>query len=261
MIAKRRVAEAALKKSESRLSEAQHIGHIGNWEYDVLKDRLWWSDEVYAIFGLNLHNVTLSIHTFLESVYPDDRKNLEKEMKSGKPDRTDYRIVRPDGDIRFIHEEVRMEKDADGHPLMAWGTAQDITDRKRTEKEIHEARKRAETEKAKSEAIIAGMGDGISIQDTDYKVIYQNKVHNDWLGDHNGEYCYRAYEKHETICKGCPVKLSFKDGRIHTAERSAQTRDGLSYFEITASPLRDPAGNIIAGIEVVRNITERKKAE
>jgi PAS domain S-box-containing protein len=105
------------------------------------------------------------------------------------------------------------------------------------------------------------IGDGISIQDTDYKILYQNIKHKLFVGDHIGEYCYKAYEKKGHICEGCPMKMTFKDGLPHTEERTAPTDREILHVEITASPLRDKTGKIIAGIEVVRDITERKKAE
>jgi PAS domain S-box-containing protein len=116
-------------------------------------------------------------------------------------------------------------------------------------------------EKAKSEAIIAAIGDGISIQDTDYKIIYQNQTYKNLIGDHVGEYCYKAYEKRDTVCEECPVTMSFADEKIHTVERVGMTDKGAVHVEVTASPLRDAGGKIIAGIEVVRNITERKRME
>ncbi|MHC4271637.1 MAG: PAS domain-containing protein [Planctomycetota bacterium] len=105
------------------------------------------------------------------------------------------------------------------------------------------------------------IGDGISIQDTDFMILYQNKTHINTLGDHVGEKCYKAYERKENVCEGCPVAMVFEDGEVHTTERSTPTDRGLIYVEITASPLRDPTREIIAGIEVVRDITERKKTE
>jgi PAS domain S-box-containing protein len=109
--------------------------------------------------------------------------------------------------------------------------------------------------------VFEAIGDGISIQDTNYKVLYQNKVHINLVGSHVGEYCYNAYEKREDRCKGCPLADTFKDGEIHTKERSAPTDKGTLYVEITTSAIKVPTGEIIAGIEVVRDITERKKIE
>ena len=109
--------------------------------------------------------------------------------------------------------------------------------------------------------IFEAIGDGVSIQDTDFKILYQNKVHIGLVGEHGGEYCYEAYEKRGNICKGCPVAKSFKDGKIHKAERTAPKDNGTLYVDITASPLMDSTGKVIAGLEIVRDITERKKAE
>ena len=111
------------------------------------------------------------------------------------------------------------------------------------------------------ESVIEEMGDGISIQDTNFKVLYQNGVHKGFIGEHTGEYCYKAYEKKENICDGCPVAMSFEDNKVHTAERVVTINDELKYFEITSSTLKDPDGNIIGAIENVRDITERRKVE
>ncbi len=139
--------------------------------------------------------------------------------------------------------------------------ATDITERKQADKVLYETMIKLEDEKAKSQAIIAAIGDGISIQATDFMVLYQNQIHKDSIGEHIGEYCYMAYEERNHVCEGCPVDQSFKDGNIHAAERTIITDKGLRHFEITASPLKDSTGKIIAGIEVVRDITERKKHE
>ncbi len=121
------------------------------------------------------------------------------------------------------------------------------------------ALEKAEAETARTEAIIAAIGDGINIQDTDYKILYQNQIHKGFVGDHIGEYCYKAYELRDDICEGCPVAMSFKDGKIHTVERSNPTR--TLHVEVTTSPLRDATGKIIAGIEIARDITKRKQAQ
>ncbi|NJD52143.1 MAG: PAS domain S-box protein [Candidatus Methanoperedens sp.] len=116
-------------------------------------------------------------------------------------------------------------------------------------------------EKAKTESIIAALGDAISIQDTDFKVLYQNKIHQDVTGDQKGKYCYREYEHKGHICEGCPVNMTFMDGKIHIEERSV-IKDGQKlFYEITSSPLKDSTDNIIAGIEIARDITKRKQTE
>ena len=116
-------------------------------------------------------------------------------------------------------------------------------------------------EKARTDAIIAAIGDGISVQDTNFRILLQNQFQKDMLGEHVGEFCYKAYQNRDTVCEGCHLAMSFKDGRVHKKEQSRSTDQGRRYYEITSSPLKDSAGRIIAGIEAVRDITERKKTE
>ena len=131
----------------------------------------------------------------------------------------------------------------------------------RIEKVMRMAIEMSNEEKAKTDAIIAAIGDGISIQDRDFRVLYQNEVHKNLMGDRKGEYCYKAYANNAHVCPGCPVAGSFVDGRIHVLEKTGGREGGDFCVEIKASPLRDSDGKIVAGIEVVRDITERKKAE
>ncbi len=131
----------------------------------------------------------------------------------------------------------------------------------RTDKKLQSAVLKAQEEEAKTKAIIAGIGDGVILQDTGYKIIYENQIQKNLVGDHVGELCYRAYEGRDSICESCPVEMSFRDGKIHKVERSIATEKGTMHFELTSSPLRDPAGKIIAAVKVVRDITERKLTE
>jgi PAS domain S-box-containing protein len=112
-----------------------------------------------------------------------------------------------------------------------------------------------------SASVLEAIADSVTIQDTDLRIIYQNKVSKNIFGDRIGEYCYRAYHKNDRICKQCALVESFKDGKIHTIERTGKNEKGALHFEVTAAPLRNAAGAIIAGIEIGRNITERKEVE
>ena len=138
---------------------------------------------------------------------------------------------------------------------------QEISERKAAEDGLRKAVKTAKEEKAKSEAIIAALGDGIVIQDKDYRITYQNRLHKELIGDRLGELCYKAYQSDDGVCNQCPVSLSFGDGMIHKAEKTVTTDKGILHIEITASPLQNASGEIIAGIEVVRDVTARKKME
>lgn len=104
--------------------------------------------------------------------------------------------------------------------------------------------------------VLEAIGDGVSIQDRKYRILYENQAHRSLMGLHVGEYCYKAYQGNRGVCKGCPVAVAFRDGNVHTVQRELKTDSVTKYVEITASPLKDAEGNIIAGIEIVRDITE-----
>lgn len=118
-----------------------------------------------------------------------------------------------------------------------------------------------ETEKAKERSILDAVGDAISIQDRDFRILYQNRLHKELQGSHAGEFCYKAYRNKDQVCEGCHTASAMEDGKIRKAERTKTTGNSTRYYEITAAPLADFSGKIIAGIEAVRDITERKLAE
>jgi PAS domain S-box-containing protein len=136
-----------------------------------------------------------------------------------------------------------------------------ITKFKKVEDALKVAVIKADDEKNKTKEIIEAIGDGIIIQDTDYKIVYQNKIQNEIYGNRAGEYCYKAYEGKDTICEDCPIELSFKDGKIHKAHRTVPTDKGIVHAELTGSLLRDSTGKIIGGVKVVRDITALKRVE
>jgi len=126
---------------------------------------------------------------------------------------------------------------------------------------IKKSEELAKKEKRWLDAVMGAIGDGISIQDTKFRVIYQNSAHVRLMGNHKGEFCYRAFSHRSRVCDGCPVARSFKDGKVHTVERSIAGKNGIRYFEITSSLLKDASGKIVSGIESTREITGRKIAE
>ncbi|MGD9366824.1 MAG: PAS domain S-box protein [Desulfobacteraceae bacterium] len=109
--------------------------------------------------------------------------------------------------------------------------------------------------------IMMSMGDGLSIQDRNMRIVYQNKFMIDNFGSHIGKYCYNIYEKRSSVCEGCPIIESYRTGQVTKALRVGVTKDGLSFrFENIASVLRNEKGEIVAGIELCRIVEEREKA-
>lgn len=117
-------------------------------------------------------------------------------------------------------------------------------------------------EKNKLQSIIDAMASGLTIQDLEYNIIYQNELLKKIFGERLGEKCYRVYENRNSICDGCPVEMVYRDGKAHTAKRSVTLPSGeITFWENTANAIRDGSGKIISCLEIARNITERFRAE
>ena len=119
------------KASQRELNEAQSIAKVGSWSLDINKDILTWSDETYHIFNID-KEVPITHDRFLSLVHPEDSELLNQAWDralDGEAYNIEHRIIVKDK-IKWINEKVKIEFDKDGEPLQAFGTAQDITERK-----------------------------------------------------------------------------------------------------------------------------------
>jgi PAS domain S-box-containing protein len=147
-ITARHQAEQALAQSERLLREAQTIARIGHWRANLQTGELIWSDEIYNIFGRDPAAFEPSIDNFFACVHADDvalmqAANAAADTPGGKLS-VDHRILLPDGNLRWVHEEAVTEPDAAGRPLHLTGTVQDISEHKRVEAELLAAKEEAE---------------------------------------------------------------------------------------------------------------------
>ena len=155
-ITDRKLADKALTQSEELLKQAQHIGHIGNWSFDVMNKTVFWSDEIFRIFGYEPHAIEPDYSFYCDRAHPDDvqmlRKGEQAIYESIKPTSMDHRIVRPDGNVRWIHVESIPHLNASGNAERVTGVIQDITERKEFEHTLLEAKNVAEkANKAKTD--------------------------------------------------------------------------------------------------------------
>jgi len=112
------------------------------------------------------------------------------------------------------------------------------------------------------EQVLDNLPDGITIQDKNFNIIYQNKAMIHAFGEHLGMKCYSVYERRDKVCEGCGVQKSFQTGQANIVLRTAFETDGkTSYWENACFPLLDSDGNIISGVEICRNITNRVSLE
>jgi len=114
------------------LAEAEALGHLGAWAWDIPTGRLWWSDETYRIFGLGPQEFGASYSAFLNHVHPDDRDEVDRRVHAAVDGAEQYsishRVVRPDGEVRHVHEKGTVARADDGTPARMLGIVRDITD-------------------------------------------------------------------------------------------------------------------------------------
>jgi PAS domain S-box-containing protein len=125
---------AQLAQVQRKLIESQRIGRIGNWELDLESGRLWWSDETLALFGMARDEFDGTLAAFEQRVHPQDRSLLkparDRALRDGELMSVEYRVVKPDGTIAWMHEIAETRRDPAGEPVWFGGMVQDVTQRK-----------------------------------------------------------------------------------------------------------------------------------
>jgi len=247
----------SLKESEKSLAEAQRMAHIGNWDNDLVTGELYWSDEMYRIFGCNPRE-GITYYKFLSYIHPDDRDyvyNSTKEAFKGKIYATNYKIIRPDGEEGIVHSEREVIFDEKNNPIRMRGTVQDITEHKKAEEEIQNL---ANIVESSNEAIGTISLDGIVTS---------------WNKGAEQVYGYSAKEilgQNASILESASLKgeieqfiEKIKRGeRVKNYETVRVKKDGtLINVSISLSPIFDSSGKLTATSFIVRDITQRKKTE
>ncbi len=248
----------SLKESEKGLAEAQKMAHIGNWDWDLVTGETYWSEELYRIYGRNPQESGATYDELLNYIHPDDREYVDNAIKksfNGKPSGIDYRIVLDNGEERIVHSESEVIFDENNIPIRAKGIIQDITESKRAEEKIQTL---ANAVESSNDAIVTMSLDGI--------ITSWNKA---------AEQIY-GYLAEETLGKDVSIlepdnikgeikhfSEKIKQGKkIQHYESSRLKKDGtIINISVALSPVFDATGKLVAISGIVRDITERIKAE
>jgi len=142
--------ERELRENRTLLEKAQEVAHLGHWVSSLALDGpLLWSGQACRVFGVDKDKFDGRVETFWSLVHPDDRDSLCQALTAAltgdQPYRIDHRIVRPDGEVRWVRERGEVVRDETGGPLKVIGVVQDITERRRAEAELRDAKEKAET--------------------------------------------------------------------------------------------------------------------
>jgi PAS domain S-box-containing protein len=161
----RSLAEESLRESEAGLKQAQAIACLGSWRFDRAGSRLTWSDELFRIMGLQPQQFEPTYGAFLSRVHPDDRAKAETALSDSIRNglggyEVEHRIVRTDGQVRFVQEKCEHLRGATGRLLRSVGTLRDITERIESDAALQAARIEAEhANSAKSRFLAAASHD------------------------------------------------------------------------------------------------------
>lgn len=254
-----------LRQAQHRLLEAQEIGRIGNWELDLSTNLLWWSDEVYTLFGLTPGSFDGRIESMLQSMHPDDRgvfmQRRKQAIRQGSSLEMEYRIVLPGGEVRWIHQMGRVYHDDAGTPVRRAGVVQDIT-----------ARKQAQAELILLRNAISRLNDVVIITEADPldapgpRIVYANEAVQRMTGYQVSELVGQSPRllqgpgtDQATLAR---IRLALSQRQPVREEIVNYARNGEPYWvEIDIAPLFDESGRLTHFIAVERDVSQRKRAE
>lgn len=139
-ISDRKQIEKTLRQTTQKLLQSQQISHIGDWEFEVSSQKVTWSEPVFWMFGLDPQQGEPSYEEIIDMIHPDDRDRyrptLEHTLRFGEPLFLAFRLIKPNGDMRYLKTRAEVEFDDVGHPLRLFGVVIDITDRKKAKEAL-----------------------------------------------------------------------------------------------------------------------------
>jgi PAS domain S-box-containing protein len=130
-------ATEALRERDERLQIALHAAGMGLWVSDVAQDSLYWSDEMFRLIGYEPGDFSSETDRWMRAVHPEDLPQVQKKigliLQTGKDYRHDYRILLPDGEIRWVESQTKSQYDSVGQVTRLVGMITDVTHRKMAE--------------------------------------------------------------------------------------------------------------------------------
>ena len=267
-INERKRSEEVLRESETSLENAQRIARMGNWEWNIGKNELYWSDQIYRIFGLIPQEFGATYEAFLNAVHPDDRELVKKSVNDAvyekMPYDIDHRILLPDGSERVVHEQAEVFFDDAGRAIKMIGTVQDITERKWTEEFLRSSEERYKrlVESVTDYIYTVEVKDGLPVSTSHGPgcVAVTGYTSEEYEADPN-LWSRMVYEEDRkgVIDQG----LAVLSGKVaEPIEHRIIQKDGsIIWVRNTPVPRYDEHGRLVAYDGLIKDITERRKLE
>jgi len=255
-------AQAALDQSETRLQMAQNAGGVGLWDWDPATGEGFWSPTLYRNLGLPVDD-SASVRKLLEAVHPDDRERVRQSniaaIKTGRMAPTEYRIVRPDGEVRWLLSRGQMLHNGAGRAVRAVGVNIDITERQHAFEKVRESDARFHT-LADSAPVL------LWVSKTDGKREFVNKCYVDFLGcsyDEALEFDWRERLHPEDVERVLKEQVAHEATRtLYTLEARCRRADGVwRWIRSVSQPRYGPGGAFNGFVGIGIDITDAKQAE
>ncbi len=258
-----RQTEQALRESQNRLANAQRIARVGNWDWDVKKDELICSAELYNIFGMEKPEGPIAMETFIQRLPLREqtafRAALEHAITSGNAFQLDHQLALAGGNRRYIHQETQVNQDKDGRTKSLSGTAQDITDRKMAEIALF-------AEKEKAQVTLRSIGDAVLTTDKNGIIEYANPATEllleldatSIIGKHYDEVvCF--YDSNSRTPKTNPIARCLENQIPETADEHSLVISHNNHehvVDITVAPICANNGELNGCVLVAHDVTE-----
>ncbi|PYY16868.1 MAG: hypothetical protein DMG60_13615 [Acidobacteria bacterium] len=276
-ITQRKRAEEALRRSEGYLAEAQKLTHTGSWAAQVAQtenvywSNVYWSKEMYRIFGLDPDSTPPSPMEFARLLHPEDAPYHTRAVKQAIRDRTDfetdYRLLLPDGATKYIHVVGHPVVNASGDVVELVGTAMDVTEQHEARAALQTAFEQIKADETELRRMTDAIASYICVLRPDGTALYANQTVLDYLGltledvqredlsariFHPEDLERLLEERHEALARGKPFEI----------EQRELGKDGkYRWFLVRYNPLRDDQGHIIRWYATGTDIDDRKRAE
>ncbi|HVE24807.1 MAG TPA: PAS domain-containing protein, partial [Sporichthya sp.] len=225
----RQRSETELADLTARVQHAQQQANMGDYDWHIASDTNQWSDQLFRIYGHEPQSFNASYERFLAHIHPDDRERIQEihrvAYETGEPYQMVERIIRPDGEVRFLSSNGQVMRDAFGTPVRMRGTCVDITDRVLAE----QARERLA---ARFRGLVESCPDAILVLDPEGIVVHANRGAHDLLGgdptDHHVEsfsafFRSAGHDVRARTLEGLPILLDVVVADLNEVDQESLT--------------------------------------